>query len=406
MKKQLVLTIPFLFACLIVWAQSNLPGINYQAVARDAKGAALANHNINLKITLRAGDALGKPVYEETHRVITNDLGLFNLIVGRGRVEKGEFSNVPWSEYHIWMELAMDETGGDTYIPFVSSQLMAVPYAFYAGTAGSVAYEEYMMEKAHCSATGIPFWGNLGNYNVNDTCHFLGTTVPVSLIFKTDNVERMRIDPNGLLVIQENTRMEEDLSVGGTLTIEGGLNIADNLIVTPDLVTVKRQFIAKEDALIEGNLVIIGHGTMKTLTILGNDRSHLLNTTDGKQIPAFSVVVLDEKQHGKIRTSTTTYDRKVVGVISNTDPNAKHRPGIVHAQENTASGSPVAIDGTVEVMAVGPIVVGDYLTSSDVPGHAMAAKNRRKSYGAIIGKAMTPLAKGEKGKVEMWVERH
>ena len=142
-----------------------------------------------------------------------------------------------------------------------------------------------------------------------------------------------------------------------------------------------------------------------TLTIKGNDRAHLLNTTSGEQIPAFTVVVFDETQPGKIRPCNTAYDHKRAGVISNTSPGAKHRPGIIHAQENTANGSPVSIDGTVEVLAVGPIAVGDQLTTSTVPGHAMAAKNRRKSDGAIIGQAMTPLAKGEKGKVEMWVER-
>lgn len=93
-------------------------------------------------------------------------------------------------------------------------------------------------------------------------------------------------------------------------------------------------------------------------------------------------------------------------MISDTSRAAKHRTGLIHAQENTANGSPVAIDGTVEVLAVGPIAVGDFLTTSNVPGHAMKAKNRRKGYGAILGKAMTPLAKGEQGVVEMWVERH
>lgn len=156
------------------------------------------------------------------------------------------------------------------------------------------------------------------------------------------------------------------------------------------------------------NSVAQKHANIKcgTLTILGNDRAHLLNTTDGAPIPATTAVVFDEIQPGKIRPSNQAYDRKVAGVISDTSQTARHRTGIIHAQENTAQGSPVAIDGTVEVLAIGPVAVGDFLTTSDVSGHAMKAKNRRKGYGAILGKAMTPLAKGEKGKVEMWVERH
>ena len=39
------------------------------------------------------------------------------------------------------------------------------------------------------------------------------------------------------------------------------------------------------------------------------------------------------------------------------------------------------------------------LTTSETPGHAMAATDAARSHGAIIGKAMTPLARGDKGVV-------
>jgi hypothetical protein len=42
---------------------------------------------------------------------------------------------------------------------------------------------------------------------------------------------------------------------------------------------------------------------------------------------------------------------------------------------------------------------GDLLTTSDVPGHAMKALNVHRSQGAILGKAMGRLAKGERGLV-------
>ncbi len=46
---------------------------------------------------------------------------------------------------------------------------------------------------------------------------------------------------------------------------------------------------------------------------------------------------------------------------------------------------PIAQVGTVDVYAVGPVEVGDLLTTSAVPGYAMAAKNKKKQTGAIIG---------------------
>lgn len=140
-----------------------------------------------------------------------------------------------------------------------------------------------------------------------------------------------------------------------------------------------------------------------TLTILGNDRAHFFPTVQDQPIPPGTVVVFDEAQPGRVRPCTSAYDHKIPGVVSDLKGEGKYRPGIVHAQDGTDSGVPVALDGTVEVLAVGPVAIGDYLTTSAVPGHAMAAKNRRKAEGALIGRAITPLAKGEKGKVDVFV---
>ena len=41
-----------------------------------------------------------------------------------------------------------------------------------------------------------------------------------------------------------------------------------------------------------------------------------------------------------------------------------------------------------------PIVVGDLLTTSPTPGHAMKATDPRRALGAIIGKALRPWRDG------------
>jgi hypothetical protein len=43
----------------------------------------------------------------------------------------------------------------------------------------------------------------------------------------------------------------------------------------------------------------------------------------------------------------------------------------------------------------GAIEVGDLLTTSATPGHAMAARDTHQMVGAIIGKALRPLAHGQ-----------
>jgi hypothetical protein len=42
-----------------------------------------------------------------------------------------------------------------------------------------------------------------------------------------------------------------------------------------------------------------------------------------------------------------------------------------------------------------PISVGDLLTTSSRPGHAMKASDAVKAYGAVIGKALHSLTEGQ-----------
>jgi hypothetical protein len=63
---------------------------------------------------------------------------------------------------------------------------------------------------------------------------------------------------------------------------------------------------------------------------------------------------------------------------------------------------PIALTGRVWVKCDASqhaIDAGDLLTTSDVPGHAMKVTDHARGHGAIIGKAMTPLATGERGLV-------
>jgi hypothetical protein len=60
--------------------------------------------------------------------------------------------------------------------------------------------------------------------------------------------------------------------------------------------------------------------------------------------------------------------------------------------------SPVALMGKVYCKVdadVGPIAVGDLLTTSNTPGHAMRVADPTQGLGCIIGKALRPLAEGK-----------
>lgn len=112
--------------------------INYQAIARDANGAALVSQAIGLRISILEGSQFGPVEYTETHAVSTNQFGLFSIQVGRGAPVTGTFAGVQWTDADQWLQVEMDPTGGTTYFLMGSSELLSVPYALYAEKAGSI----------------------------------------------------------------------------------------------------------------------------------------------------------------------------------------------------------------------------------------------------------------------------
>ena len=91
------------------------------------------------------------------------------------------------------------------------------------------------------------------------------------------------------------------------------------------------------------------------------------------------------------------YDRRVVGIVSGT---GDRRPGIVLGRSRSPSEKarvPLALTGTVWCnvdATTASIEVGDLLTTSSRPGHAMRASDASRSFGAVVGKAMEGWASG------------
>lgn len=146
------------------------------------------------------------------------------------------------------------------------------------------------------------------------------------------------------------------------------------------------------------------------IRLVNADGAEMFDVADvaGEDVVPGSVVVLDDD--GALTTSGTAYDRRVVGVVSGA---GAYRPGLVldHRPEpvggtggEDADGRalrrprlPVAVFGKVfcRVDATDePVAVGDLLCSSPMPGHAMRATDAARAFGAVIGKAMAPLAGG------------
>jgi len=90
------------------------------------------------------------------------------------------------------------------------------------------------------------------------------------------------------------------------------------------------------------------------------------------------------------------YDKRVAGVISGA---GDYKPGIVLDKRQTQDNrQPIALMGKVfcKVDAqFGAIEVGDLLTTSSTPGHAMKTSDPLKAFGAVIGKALRSLTDGQ-----------
>ncbi len=140
------------------------------------------------------------------------------------------------------------------------------------------------------------------------------------------------------------------------------------------------------------------HINCSSLTILGGaDLAEPFQISPAKQEAAQgSVLVIDDANPGHLKLSDRPYDARVAGVISGAEG---INPGIQMQQQGLLEGGRnVALTGRVYVQADasnGPIKPGDLLTTSSIPAHAMKVTDHAKAQGAVLGKAMTGLEKGE-----------
>jgi hypothetical protein len=145
---------------------------------------------------------------------------------------------------------------------------------------------------------------------------------------------------------------------------------------------------------------IRGDGTVsvRVLEITGADLAEKFPTTD--TVEPGMVVEIDPDNPGHLRKAQGAYNKRVVGVVAGANGLSK---GIILGNlEGSENHSPIAMSGRVWVYADATeraIEPGDFLTTAEKPGYAMAVDNLAQAQGAIIGKAMTRLEKGKTGMV-------
>ncbi|MDP4266147.1 MAG: hypothetical protein Q8880_01770 [Bacteroidota bacterium] len=115
----------------------NSKGFSYQAVVRDKSGNVLDYESVNFRFSLLQKSSNGVIVYSETQNTKSNQFGLVNFNIGKGKVESGLFDSINWASGPYYLKVELDVAGGTNYQLMGISQLLSVPYAQYAEKSGN-----------------------------------------------------------------------------------------------------------------------------------------------------------------------------------------------------------------------------------------------------------------------------
>src|SRR5215217_2248177 len=107
---------------------------NYQAVARNASGAPIANQAIKIRLKIHDLAANDNVIYSETRTANTNSFGLFSVAIGSSGATDvtGNLTNIPWGDGIKFLHVEMDPLGGINFVDMGTTQLLSVPYALQA----------------------------------------------------------------------------------------------------------------------------------------------------------------------------------------------------------------------------------------------------------------------------------
>jgi len=144
----------------------------------------------------------------------------------------------------------------------------------------------------------------------------------------------------------------------------------------------------------EGDVTVTGTVTVDRDIVLANaDCAEEFDVASPVGAEPGTVMVIGDDE--ALHPSSEPYDRRVAGVVSG---GGDYKPALLlDRRASSRLRSPVALVGKVccKVDAEHePVRVGDLLTTSPTPGHAMKACDQGRAFGAVIGKALQPLASG------------
>jgi hypothetical protein len=221
-----------------------------------------------------------------------------------------------------------------------------------------------------------------------------GIVTPVQKLYPDNIINAVSNEP-GTPALSADSRATDGIAASftGNVTVsEGTLTVSGTAYVEGTLFLPYAKGLAM---MVGGDASLAGTLTVgKDLVLTGADCAEEFDLQGVSEADPGTVMVLDEM--GRLEPSRRVYDKKVAGVVSGA---GDHRPGMILDRRDTPNKrAALALMGKVfcKVDAqYAPVEVGDLLTTSLTPGHAMKATDAAKAFGSVIGKALRPLVAGQ-----------
>jgi len=211
MKKLVLLIVTVI---LVKAVQAQIPQtLNYQGIARNASGEPIRYQEISVRISIIDSALAGKVAYQETRRVLTNYVGLFNIVIGGPDAfyVLGSISAVDWATGNKHIRLEIDPAGQSNFTIAGTTKLQSVPYALYSTPSGSAS-------------------GDLtGNYPAPSIAPRAVSTSKLADGSVTDSKVAMGINPAkvGLEKVDNTSDIDKPISTAVQTALNSKLNILD-----------------------------------------------------------------------------------------------------------------------------------------------------------------------------------
>jgi hypothetical protein len=216
------------------------------------------------------------------------------------------------------------------------------------------------------------------------------------IVFRYQDKKQIVYTTDKILTLDTGLRVRGPASIG-TTEEPGSLSVGAIHLMRTGTEALVRAGGSGQD----GNIVVRNAANKETVRLDGKAGDIILANADCAEefdvddaAEPGTVLVLSDGP-GELRVSDTPYDTRVAGVISGA---GECKPGIVLGRKQTnRSRQPIALVGKVyckveaDSASVEP---GTLLTTSHIPGHAMAASDRHRAFGAVLGKALGSLSSG------------